>query len=70
MGSTDRIIRVVLAVLFFYLGFSGTVAGTAGVVLMVLGAVFVLTATVSFCPLYMIFGASTCKTGNEDKSGG
>ncbi|MBP8086747.1 MAG: DUF2892 domain-containing protein, partial [Saprospiraceae bacterium] len=39
-----------------------TVTGTLGIVLLVLGGVFVLTSLVSFCPLYAIVGISTCKT--------
>ncbi|MFN8251400.1 MAG: DUF2892 domain-containing protein [Ferruginibacter sp.] len=62
MGSADRIIRLLLAAVFAFLYFSGTVTGTFGIVLLVLGAVFVLTSLISFCPLYPIFGISTCKT--------
>ncbi len=60
MGIADRIIRIVLAAVFAYLYFSGTVTGTLGIVLVVLGAVFVLTSLVSFCPLYTLIGISTC----------
>ena len=60
MGTADRIIRIVLAAVFAYLYFSGTVAGTLGIVLVVLGAVFVLTSLVSFCPLYTLVGLNTC----------
>ncbi len=60
MGSTDRIIRVLLAAVFAYLYFSGTVSGTIGIILVVLGGVFVLTSLISFCPLYTLFGMNTC----------
>ncbi len=60
MGSTDRIIRIIAAVIFAYLYFSGTVTGTLGIVLLVFGAVFVLTSLISSCPLYTITGFSTC----------
>jgi hypothetical protein len=60
MGAADRIIRVLLAAVFAYLYFSGTVTGTLGIVLVVLGGVFVLTSLVSFCPLYTLVGMSTC----------
>ncbi|MBK9104595.1 MAG: DUF2892 domain-containing protein [Saprospiraceae bacterium] len=62
MSSTDRIIRVILAVVMAILYFTGTVTGTVGIVMLVLGGVFVLTSLISFCPLYAIFGISTCKT--------
>ncbi|MEI2750942.1 MAG: DUF2892 domain-containing protein [Ferruginibacter sp.] len=60
MGGADRIIRLLLAALFAYLYFGGVVTGTLGIVLVVLGGVFVLTSLVSFCPLYSIVGLNTC----------
>ncbi len=60
MASADRIIRIVLAAVFGYLYFSGTVSGTLGLVLVILGAVFLLTSAIGSCPLYSIFGISTC----------
>lgn len=62
MGSTDKIIRFILAAIFVILYFTGTVTGTVGIILLVLAGVFVLTSLVSFCPLYAPFGLSTCKT--------
>jgi Protein of unknown function (DUF2892) len=66
MGNPDRIIRILLAVVFGVLYFTNTVTGTLGLILLILGVVFVLTSLVSFCPLYSIFGISTCpvKKGN------
>jgi hypothetical protein len=60
MGSTDRIIRVILAVIMAVLYFSGTVTGTFGIVLLILATVFVLTSLISFCPLYAIVGLNSC----------
>ena len=62
MGSTDKIIRIVLAAVIAVLYFTGTISGTLGIVLLVLAAIFVLTSLISFCPLYAPFGISTCKT--------
>ncbi|MBL8000579.1 MAG: DUF2892 domain-containing protein [Flavobacteriales bacterium] len=62
MGSVDRIIRIVLAIAFIGLYAMGTVSGTLGTVLLVLGIVFLGTALVRFCPLYAPFGISTCPT--------
>lgn len=61
MGNTDRIIRVIAAIVFAVLYFTGTVTGTFGIILVVLGAVFLATSFISFCPLYTLFGLSTCK---------
>jgi hypothetical protein len=62
MGSADRVIRLLLAAVFAVLYFTGTVTGTLGLVLAILGAVFLLTSLVSFCPLYTLVGLSTCPT--------
>ncbi len=62
MGSADRIIRLVLAVIFAIIFFTETVSGTWGIVLMTLAVVFTLTSFVSFCPLYAPFGFNTCST--------
>ncbi len=61
MSNTDRIVRVIIAALFAYLYFGGIVTGTLGVILVVLGAVFLLTSIVAFCPLYAPFKFSTYK---------
>ena len=60
MASADRIIRIILAAVFGYLYFSGTLTGTLGIVLVVLGVVFLLTSAIGSCPLYSLFGFSTC----------
>lgn len=62
MGTLDRILRIVLAIVFATLFFTETISGTWGIVLMVLAIVFALTAVVSYCPLYSPFGISTCST--------
>ena len=61
MGSTDRIIRAVVAVTIAVLYFNGTITGTLGIVLLILAGVFLLTSLVSFCPLSAPFGLSSCK---------
>lgn len=65
MGSTDRIIRLIVAAILAALYFTGTVAGTLGIILVVVAAVFTLTSFVSFCPLYAIFGMNTCPVKNK-----
>ncbi len=62
MGNADRIIRLLIAAVFAYLYFGGVVTGTLGIVLAVLGGVFVLTSLISFCPLYTLVGLNTCPT--------
>ncbi len=61
MGTTDRVIRVIAALIFGYLYFSGTVAGVLGIILLVLAIIFLVTSLISFCPLYLPFKISTLK---------
>lgn len=66
MGSTDRIIRIVIVLVIAALYFTGTISGTLAIVLGVLGLIFALTSLVSTCPLYLPFGLSTCKVEQTD----
>ena len=61
VGSADKVIRILLAIVFTALYFTNTVTGTLGIVLLVLGAIFLLTSLMGFCPIYRIVGISTCK---------
>lgn len=60
MGNADRIIRIAAAIAFGVLYFTGTVTGTWGIVILVLGGVFVLTSLVGTCPLYSLLGMNSC----------
>jgi len=62
MSNIDRGIRVVVAAVIAYLYFSGMVAGTLGIVLLVLAAVFLVTSSIAFCPLYVPLKFSTRKS--------
>ena len=61
MGSADRIIRVIIALVFAGLYFGGLVPGIVGIILLIVGAVFLLTSFFGFCPLYTLVGIKTCK---------
>lgn len=61
MGTLDRGLRFLAAVVLFILYYQGIVSGTVGLVLLTFAAIFVLTSFVSFCPLYAPFGFSTRK---------
>ncbi len=60
MGSTDKIVRIVIAIVIAGLFYFNVISGTLGIVLLVFAGVFVLTSFISFCPLYAPFGISTC----------
>ena len=61
MGIIDKTLRIIVALIFGVLYFTGVIEGTLGIVLLILGVVFLLTSFISFCPLYLPFGIKTCK---------
>lgn len=62
MGTIDRVLRAIVAVVIGVLFFTNQITGTAAIILGVFALVFLLTSVVSFCPLYLPLGLSTCKT--------
>jgi hypothetical protein len=59
MGTVDKTIRIIIAVIIVCLYFTNVISGTLGIVLLVFAGVFVLTSLISFCPLYTLFGINT-----------
>ncbi|MBK7225109.1 MAG: DUF2892 domain-containing protein [Saprospiraceae bacterium] len=65
MSSADRIIRLVISAILVTLYFTNIIGGTVGLILLILATVFTITSIISFCPLYSIFGISTCSTKQQ-----
>jgi hypothetical protein len=65
MGTIDRVIRLILALIIAGLFFTGQISGTAAIILGIVAVVFLVTAIVGFCPAYLPLGLSTRK--GEDK---
>jgi hypothetical protein len=63
MGTVDRSIRVLAAIVIGIFLLTGQISGTLGIVLGIVGVVFLLTSAISFCPLYTPFKISTRKQG-------
>jgi hypothetical protein len=61
MGTIDRIIRILLAVVVIILYLSGSITGVAAIILGILAIVFIITSLIGFCPLYVPFKISTIK---------
>jgi hypothetical protein len=60
MGSADRVVRLIVAVLLTVLYLTKTITGTMGTIALAVSGVFLLTSLVRFCPLYTLFGINTC----------
>jgi hypothetical protein len=67
VGKTDRIIRIILAVLFVILYFTNLVEGKWAEVSIIVAIVLAMTSLRQCCPLYAILGFGTCGV-KSDKS--
>jgi hypothetical protein len=61
MGLSDRVIRILLAVIVAVLYFTNQISGTVAIILGLFAVIFLLTSFVSFCPLYVPLKLSTKK---------
>lgn len=61
IGLIDRTIRITLAAAILVIYITGIISGALAIVLIAIGAVLLLTALVSVCPLYMLFGITSTK---------
>lgn len=59
IGKSDKIVRVLIAVLFTVLFLNHVVTGIMGVILVILAGVFLLTSVIGTCPLYLPFKINT-----------
>lgn len=66
-SSIDRGIRVVVAVVAAIAAYLVGFGSIVGIILLVVAAVMLVTAAVGFCPLYRVFGISTCKVPQNKK---
>jgi hypothetical protein len=68
LGSLDRILRVLAALVIAILYVAGQISGTAAVVLGVFAVIFLLTSSLGFCPLYVPIKFSTKKEKKTENS--
>jgi len=61
MGTADRVIRTVLALIVLALYFTGRITGMTAIVLGIIAVIFLLTSLITFCPLYVPLKMSTRK---------
>ena len=60
VGNPDKIVRIILAIVLVALYFTNVITGTWGIVALVAAAIMVATSFMSSCPLYSVFGFSSC----------
>ncbi len=65
MGTLDRAVRTFMAIIFLGLFKTGIISGLFGATLAILGIILLITSVISYCPLYSLFGITTCPTTNH-----
>lgn len=60
-GTVDRSIRAILGVVAVVGAALVGLGSVPGIVLLAVAGILLATAAVGFCPLYRVFGVSTCR---------
>lgn len=61
IGNIDKLVRIVLAAVIVVLFFTKTITGTIAIILLIGGAVLLITSFINFCPIWHFLGISTKK---------
>jgi hypothetical protein len=61
MGKADRIIRIIIAIVFAILIFTLSISQTLKIIMGIIAIIFIVTSIIGTCPLYMLFRISTKK---------
>jgi hypothetical protein len=67
IGSADRLIRTLLAIVIGVLILTGEVTGTLAIILGIVTVALLATSAISFCPAYAPFKISTMKKTGAEK---
>ncbi len=65
VGQTDKIIRIVLALILFALDYFEVVKGSFSWILDVVAIILLVTAFLNFCPIWKVLGKSTNTIDNK-----
>ncbi|NOZ04386.1 MAG: DUF2892 domain-containing protein [FCB group bacterium] len=65
MGTLDRGIRVLLAVVVAILYFAGQISGLAAIILGIVAVIFLVTSAIGFCPLYSLLKLNTVRNQED-----
>lgn len=69
LGTADRLLRAVVAVIIGFLWWRGIITGWPAVVLMMMAGGLLLNSLMGRCGLYAALGLSTCKIPAPKDSG-
>ena len=66
MNSYDKLIRLGIAVIIIILYYKQILAGTLGMIFLIVAFYLTLTNLISFCPLYKLLKLSTYKKDEKN----
>ena len=61
VGSIDKIIRIIIAVVAAYFAYRGGFGAIMSYVLYAVAGIMLLTSLMGSCPIYSVLGQSSCK---------
>lgn len=61
IGTKDKLVRLALSIAIIILFYLGIFSDIVGLVLLGFALVLAITSLIGYCPMYGIFGLSTCK---------
>jgi len=65
-SASDRIIRAIIGIVLLVIGiYEVGPSEVLGVILIIVGAIILITGITGFCALYSLLGISTCKNCNK-----
>lgn len=59
MGSIDKWVRILAAIVILVLYYTNVISGTLAIVLLIITGIFLVTSLFGFCPMYVPFGINT-----------
>ncbi len=62
VGMQDRLIRITLGLFFLVIGLNTGITTLWGLIVTIVGAVALVTGSISFCPAYQITGLNSKET--------
>jgi len=63
VGNTDKLIRLLIAVVLFLLVYTGKITGNMQFVALIIALIAAVTSLMNYCPLYDIFKINTNNKG-------
>ena len=59
LGTLDKVIRLLTAVILIILFYSGVLNGIVGIIFLVIALLLTLTSLLSYCPIYKLLHFNT-----------